>query len=108
MTKEEAVNVLKTRSCYECSCGCYSPVSCSCGGCDLTEATEIAIELLEQPKWIPVTERFPKEGDSYIIYHESFGIRIDMRINGEWKTYGDDTVLAWMPLPEPYSREDDR
>ena len=73
MTKEEAINVLKTRSCYECSWGCYSPVSCSCGSCDLTEAAEIAIESLETPKWIPVTERFPKEGDSYIIYHESFG-----------------------------------
>ena len=53
-------------------------------------------------QWIPVTERLPEEGNRYIIYHESFGIRIDTRVNGEWKTYGDDTVLAWMPLPEPY------
>lgn len=59
----------------------------------------------EETQWIPVTERFPKEGNPYLIYHESFGIRIDTRVNGEWKTYGDDTVLAWMPLPEPYAHD---
>ena len=53
-------------------------------------------------KWIPVTKPLPKDGNRYIIYHESYGIRIDMRINGEWETYGNETVLAWMPLPDAY------
>lgn len=46
MTREEAINVLKTDSCYECSWGCNSPASCHCSGCDLAEATRIAIESL--------------------------------------------------------------
>lgn len=55
-----------------------------------------------ESKWTPVTDGMPKEGNRYIIYHESYGIRIDTRIHGEWKTYGEETVLAWMPLPKPY------
>lgn len=61
MTREEAINVLKTDSCYECSWGCDSPGSCHCGGCDLAEATRIAIESLEVFEWIPVTERLPED-----------------------------------------------
>ena len=77
-----------------------------CGtSCNYAEAIE---QLPPAQQWIPVTERFPKEGNRYIIYHESYGIRIDARIHGEWKTYGDETVLAWMPLPEPYSMEMDK
>ena len=107
MTREEAINVLKTRSCYKCFWDCDTPLNCHViGGCDLKEATKVAIKSLEQPKWISVKERFPKEGNPYLIYHESFGIRIDTRLNGEWKTYGNDTVLAWMPLPEPWKGEE--
>lgn len=66
------------------------------------ELTDAIKQVPSAQQWILVSERFPEEGNPYIIYHESFGIRIDTRINGEWKTYGEDTVLAWMPLPEPY------
>ena len=59
MTREEAINVLKTDSCYECSWGCDSPVSCHCSGCDLAEATRIAIESLKVFEWVPVTDRLP-------------------------------------------------
>ena len=75
---------------------------CELLACEWDELTDAIMQLPSVQQWIPVTERFPKEGNPYLIYHESFGIRIDTRVKGEWKTYGDDTVLAWMPLPEPY------
>lgn len=122
MTREEAINVLKTDSCYECSWGCDSPGSCHCGGCDLAEATRIAIESLEVFEWVPVTERLPK-----ITEHHVSEVVICYLSNGaycfgsleenpfgqtRWSCERDDEyhqpvgkVLAWMPLPEPYMAE---
>ncbi len=121
MTREEAINVLKTRSCYECSWGCDSPVSCHCGGCDLAEATRIAIESLEAFGWIPTSERLPEEDGHYIVaikngWFPNNVIPIDILRyeGGKWKYYfgfeNDDfedddfenPITAWMPLPEPY------
>lgn len=54
-----------------------------------------------QPRWIPVTERLPEEGqrvlgqfdDGYLwtINYSSVGITSH--------------IVAWMPLPEPYREE---
>ena len=116
MTREEAINVLKTDSCYECSWGCDSPVSCHCGGCDLAEATRIAIESLEVFEWVPVTDRLPKLKESHyvsgwVICSDNeericFG-RVEENIFGQmlWNCERDGVsgkVVAWMPLPEPY------
>lgn len=108
MTNKEAINVLKTRSCYECSWGCDSPVSCHCGGCDLAEATRIAIESLEAPRWIPVTERLPEEDCPVLVYIFGDSPYIAwINRDGEWQTEEfiidcDYLPKAWMPLPEPY------
>ena len=73
-----------------------------------------------EPKWIPVTEMLPVSGDKVLVYFKERYIKIaqlgthevednNFRIIGRknvWYTdmyYCDfDTVLAWIPLPEPY------
>ena len=74
--------------------------------------------------WIPVTDRLPDAGDTYIVNIEykgkfegvdvaEFVFSDDGYIDGKWNTWNDwkegpDTfyhVSAWMPLPDPYKDE---
>ena len=62
-------------------------------------------------KWIPVTERLPKEGESVLVFgywHEKFQplmCYLSPHRKGEWFTTvaGQQVydVTHWMPLPEP-------
>ena len=72
--------------------------------------------LLEgEPKWITVTERLPKEDDEYLCTIQTRSIYTDKVIDtyvnfcnfmdGGWGVFDDETVIAWMPLPEPYKAE---
>ena len=75
-------------------------------------------------RWIPVTERLPEVGDTYIVTIEykgmfegvdaaDFVFTGDGYIDGKWDTLNDWIedkpefyhVTAWMPLPEPYTAE---
>lgn len=74
-------------------------------------------------RWIPCTERLPKDGDTYLVTIEYNGkvIGVDAAsynpfygyIDKHWDTFedwkeDDDTcyhVTAWMPLPEEYKKE---
>ena len=89
------------------------------------EALTIAIAALEkqeQDRWIPVTERLPE--DEYVLISKKptklsgskwsvgIGIRMADPRSGkiQWRDSGfgiiqDDKVLAWRPLPEPYTEE---
>lgn len=60
-------------------------------------------------KWIPVTERLPKEEGFYIVTLEHrYGAETTVRFfkieNGEsyWSVWGNENITAWMPKPEPY------
>ena len=46
MTIPEAINVLKTESCYECAGGCDSPYFCGNTNCPLRIATTIAVKCM--------------------------------------------------------------
>ena len=71
-------------------------------------------ELREKSKWIPCSERMPAEQTDVLVTVKYSGF---MGMHGTWiKTghlehYGWDgdccggTVIAWMPLPEPYKGE---
>ena len=68
-------------------------------------AFNLAIKALEnQPRWIPVSKKIPETHGYYLtstIYNQVYC--------DYWN--GDcfdrtETVLAWMPLPEPYKREE--
>ena len=79
------------------------------------EARDMAIAALrEQPQWISVTERLPKEFVSVLVYmpeerplptvHEGFLAR-----EGVWYANHFDRdpmeITHWMPLPEPPKEE---
>lgn len=76
-----------------------------------------------EQKWIPCTERLPKDGDTYLVTIEYKGevIGVDVAsyspvegyIDKHWDTFNDWVeddkmhyhVTAWMPLPQPYKAE---
>ena len=84
-----------------------------------------------QPKWIPVTEQLPEEDKEVLVsvyfaglkqthkngwkddFEPSYYVDIARYFCGEWSCATDEykiasnrhTVLAWMPLPEPYKGE---
>ena len=80
---------------------------------DELEAFDMAIEALEQTRWIPVSERLPEDGEEVLCFLESEEMAILFRRNNwgqyEWVDGGFATgsydVIAWMPLPEPYKAE---
>ena len=69
--------------------------------------SKLAIEALEQTRWIPVSERLPEIHSyiqEYIVTIKGNFIRTAFyytEMNGKsW--WSIDNVIAWMPLPEPY------
>ena len=74
----------------------------------LGEALNMAIEALQEPerKWIPVSERLPKEYETVIgvtdlnyyciaVYCKQYGFRsMDVGVESD--------IIAWQPLPEPF------
>ena len=85
---------------------------------DRTQTVNIAldtvIEAVERTRWIPVSERLPKEDGFYLATCDGEICGEDEPIsgmaefeNGKWVDDEDDyqCVLAWMPLPKPYKAE---
>lgn len=83
------------------------------------------IDLInEQPKvgeWIPCNERLPEEKKFYeeimrsplclvtVLSDDELMIGIDRTVNGVWtleETFDKPKIIAWQPLPQPYSSED--
>ena len=85
------------------------------------EFLDVAIKALEQTRWIPVSERLPEERMYCLITVEitPYGCSPSYEVQTSWfdgrnfihNTYIDDhivakrSVIAWMPLPEPYKAE---
>lgn len=70
----------------------------------LHEIVEEAVKNIEiEPKWIPCSERLPKDNGYYLttaMYHEVYcDYWEEERFNRT------ETVIAWMPLPEPYEAD---
>ena len=70
---------------------------------------ENAPTIEPEPKWIPVTETLPKMKEVVLITNDKGNVTYGkyqgtFRNNNEWfwrhKTL--QTVIAWMPTPEPY------
>lgn len=74
-------------------------------GKEILEAYDMAIEALEQTRWIPCSERLPKdEGEYLVTFKLSFMNFIEVCTFNKagWDKGGYDEVIAWMPLPEVY------
>lgn len=117
MTREEAINVLKTESCDGCFWGGDSPVNCFVGNCELKYATDMAIEALEAQGWIPTKERMPDESGWYIVTWEDMS-KTSRRLStakfikpnrgvGRFEHYEWSGIIAWMPFPEVYRGDRD-
>lgn len=79
------------------------------------ESLDNATTIDAEPQWIPVTERLPE------VYRDKYGELIPFlvclkdtdypfRAFFDGKTWGDGcfklSVVAWMPLPEPYKMDE--
>ncbi len=105
MTVEEALKILDT----------IPTIS------EQVDALEMAIQALEQTRWIPVSERLPKDHKNVLIYLSlnqiTIGLYNSHRLPFMNKPIGwganaphdwsSDEVVAWMPLPEPYKAENE-
>lgn len=86
------------------------------------EAYEMAIKALEEPQWIPCSERLPNDSQQVLVYarstHYALAKYDEMReadgtYKKQWVTfdawkpfYTIKEVIAWMPLPEPWKEGD--
>ena len=65
----------------------------------------------KENRWIPCSERLPKENGEYLVTIEmldgTFEIDIDKFMINKWNYYEMETVTAWMPLLEPYRGDND-
>lgn len=78
------------------------------------DACKGAIELLEQTRWIPVSEGFPKHKDilvmdkgedMFVAWYESEGLHEGWHSTDNRFDY-DTPIIAWKPLPTPYKEGD--
>lgn len=106
MTNEEAIKELREASDSEVRYGDtehhYNEVM------KRIEAFEMAIKALEQePKWIPVSERFPDKEGCYLVTTTGTNndiIDIAYYVEGIWHKAS--RIKAWMPLPKLYEPQE--
>lgn len=71
------------------------------------DALNVAIEALQGQRWIPCSERLPdgRLNKSYLVQDKDGRRAVGTYTNWGWMFghYMNDPV-AWMPLPEPYTR----
>lgn len=69
----------------------------------------------DRPEWIPISERLPEEGLTVLTFDTNGDIEFGAYEDGTWEWLaesctdywtGNDVVIAWMPLPEPYKGGD--
>lgn len=116
MTNEEAIKIIENEKlCVVTRDKGYCNGGTDCSTCNLVKPTyhiidgfDKAIEALQEQerKWIPVSERLPKEYETVIgvtdlnyyciaVYCKQYGFRsMDVGVESD--------IIAWQPLPEPF------
>ena len=79
---------------------------------EICEEKDKRIKELEdklQEKWIPCSERLPKEDGWYletVTYGTTTRTGFGKFKKGIWRHFDDEfKTIAWMPLPEPYRKK---
>ena len=60
-------------------------------------------DIVEQTRWIPVSERLPEKDDLYLINFDDGEYELDYFSKDAFSYSG---VIAWMPLPKPYEPQE--
>lgn len=72
----------------------------------LNESVEL-VRKLQQPRWIPVSERLPEDSGDYLV-HDSCGNIFQNFFGTVVKRWSarDGMITHWMPLPDPPEEEE--
>ena len=107
MTKEEAIKIFNTVLLFG---------KCDCPKEEIEECLKMAIEALEQTRWISVAEKLPESGENILFSTKPGSIfegrYFDDNTGCQWYSYRDDifvhnyAVTAWMPLPAPFKPQE--
>ena len=105
MTREEAIDILKNT---------IVRFGRTNGKTAYVEALQMAIQALQEPQWIPCSQKLPGEDKHVLICledepEEEYYCRmaVGWLEDGYWNCWDDRAdprmnVIAWMPLPEPF------
>ena len=72
------------------------------------EMFRMAISALKKQKadrWIPVTERLPEVKQRVLVQRKDGFMEVKICINGGHLAWFYSGIVAWRPLPEPYTEE---
>lgn len=74
------------------------------------EALRIAVRALEsKPRWIPCSERLPREEDKVLCCTQTKAgaknIVLGYYAGGKWRCGMNSNVVAWMPMPQTYKED---
>ena len=111
MTEKKAGEVLKNQLACEKEDRCEG----YCEECqyhkseeDWITALNVAISALkkqEQNRWIPVTERLPEVKQRVLAQRKDGFMEVKICIDGGHLAWFYSGIVAWRPLPEPYTEE---
>lgn len=89
MTREEAIEILKTDSCKDCTVVAQSPCVCTFDGhCDIREAMQVAIEALEQKQEIVAQVIFDDDKLHELCQRAAEELKEQFVNEGVWKIMG--------------------
>ena len=75
---------------------------------DVLELIDFAPTIETEPKWIPCSERLPKESGRYLVTLKGGAVETDSfsKVDNKWVYFN--TQIAWFSreLPEPYKEEE--
>ena len=82
--------------------------------CEVADEHNARLDSEDKLRWIPVTERLPKEGEFVLVYgdlypnkHDGGVIAVSKRMDWNyWQGFGRErNITHWMPLPQPPKEE---